>query len=54
MRRTVHPDSAESLFMKGVVERRMGNVCTGDTDSAAAATIASRMQKNYTQFGILP
>jgi tetratricopeptide (TPR) repeat protein len=49
-----HPNAAESLFMKGVVERRMGNVSAGDTDIAAATTIDSHVQNGYAQFGILP
>ena len=49
-----HPNAAGSLFMRGVVERRMGNTSAGDTDIAAAGTIDSRVKGGYAQFGILP
>jgi len=49
-----HPNTAESLFMKGVVERRMGNASAGDIDIAAAAKIDSHVQSGYANFGILP
>jgi tetratricopeptide (TPR) repeat protein len=51
---STHPNTAGSLFMKGVVERRMGNTSAGDEDIAAAATIDSKVPKAYAQVGILP
>lgn len=49
-----NPNAAESLYMKGIVERRMGSASAGDTDIAAAKAIDGRVQNVYAQFGILP
>ncbi len=49
-----HPNAAESLYMKGIVERRMGNMTSGDADIAAARALDSHLQSGYAQFGLLP
>jgi len=51
---STHPNAAASLFMKGVVEHRMGNVPAGDIDIAAAKTIDPRVPNGFAQYGILP
>ena len=48
------PNAAESLFMKGIIERRMGNTPSGDTDIAAAKVIDATVENSYARFGILP
>jgi Flp pilus assembly protein TadD len=50
----VHPNAAGPLFMKGVVERRMGNNPAGDTDIATAKAIDPHVATAYAQIGILP
>jgi Flp pilus assembly protein TadD len=49
-----HPSAAESLFMKGVVERRMSKNSAGDADIATAKAIDAHVAIAYAQFGILP
>jgi tetratricopeptide (TPR) repeat protein len=49
-----HPNAAASLFMKGIVERRMGEVSGGNTDIAAAEALDGHLQNSYAQFGIQP
>jgi tetratricopeptide (TPR) repeat protein len=49
-----HPNSAEALLMKGIVERRMGNNSARDADIAAAKAIDSHVPQGYGEFGILP
>jgi tetratricopeptide (TPR) repeat protein len=51
---TNHPNAAGSLFMKGVVERRMGNAAAGNTDLAAATAIEAHLPTAFAQFGIVP
>ncbi|HEY6578395.1 MAG TPA: hypothetical protein VIY09_03670 [Rhizomicrobium sp.] len=48
------PNAVESLYMKGIVEHRMGNASAGDADIAAAKAIESRVAAAYAEYGILP
>jgi len=45
--------AAESLYMKGIAERRMGNAPAGDADITAAISMDPRVGDVYAQVGIL-
>ncbi|HEY3639032.1 MAG TPA: tetratricopeptide repeat protein [Rhizomicrobium sp.] len=51
---STHPNAADTLYMKGVVERRTGHASAGDTDIAAARTIDTAVADRYARYGILP
>lgn len=49
-----NPRSAASLFMRGVVEHRLGNAADGDKDIAAALTFDPLVRWRFQDYGITP
>lgn len=51
---TDNPDLAPSLYMRGIIRKRIGNAAGGAADLAAARTIMPRVDTTYARFGIAP
>jgi tetratricopeptide (TPR) repeat protein len=48
------PNSASSLFMRGVLRRRVGETVAGDGDIAAALAVDPNVRNEYGLYGVTP
>jgi len=46
------PNHAASLYVRGVVKRRMGDIAGGDADIKAAGKIAPEVAESYAPYGL--
>ena len=49
-----NPGLVASLYMRGVVQHRLGKAAAGDADLAAARMMEPQVDKNYASYGIKP
>ncbi|QNA84823.1 DUF3857 domain-containing protein [Sphingomonas sp. So64.6b] len=50
----ISPDLPASLYVRGVIRKRMGQGALGDADLAAARTMNPRIDEDYARYGVKP
>ena len=48
----ITPNHATSLFVRGVIKRKLGNIAGGDADIRAAGKIAPEVAESFAPFGL--